>query len=1087
MTDSGQWSDGGGRPVPPIVGIDAGDRGPSAPAPPAEILDAPAVVAVVVACDPGDHFAETLASLGAQDYENLSVLVVDAGSDEPIAERVAEVLPEAYLHRLAGDPGFSVAANQSIELVSGSPFLLFCHDDVALAPDCVSELMSELYRANGGIAGPKLVSWDDDRRLLQLGLGSDRFGVTTDLVERGEFDQDQYDSVRDVFVIPGGVQLIRADLFAALGGFDPTIKTMGEDLDLCWRAHAAGARVLVVPSAKARHREAMAERITPGERRRLLTRHRLRTVLATATSRRSLVNVALAFVLIVIESFYSLLAGRRGQARDVLGAIPWNLTRLDDLRRKRRALKRLRTVSDSDIAQRQIGGSARLAAFSRGQFSAGQDRFSLMWGSVRSSFRGEDSGNVRDATVIGVILTVLLLFGSRHLLTRGVAPVGQIPDVPGSVVLLREWLGGWRSVGTGGPGNAPTALLFLGLIRAAFFWAPGLFDTLLVVGPVVLGPIGVYRLARPLSSPRAGAIGALVYACNPLMVSALSAARWEALVVMASAPFLMATLLRIGGGAPFGPIGGSPGPAVADRNVPVRLLRFGFLVAIVAAFAPAVVPVAVLMCLLAALASLVVGRSGDPRHPALGALVAIIVPVALHAPWSFDVLRGLSWRWLIGPRSPETDFGSLLDLVQFAPGAPPARLLALGLLVAAGVAFVVVREEFLLIVVTGWSMAVAFCGLVWADRRGWIPFDQPIAEIMLVPAAIGLTLAVIAGVRSLELQFTGAGAGAGAGSRLLRLAAVGGGGAVAAMVFVGLLSSLSGVWEAPTQSFSSSTEFLVRQQQTSEESRSFGGRVLWIGDASVLPVDPNVSEGGIEYALSDGGRPDVRSRWTNRSVGATDGIGAQLDLANQGEVVRLGRLLAPYGVDKRRRRRPAGPGPLHGPPGRPRGGDPAVVVSAARPRTGARGAEPGRVPQHLRGRPGPPAAQCRGGPGSQPRRAARRRPGPGVGVHPQPPTRSVADDPARGEPGHGRPRPLRPVRHRGADRAGHRIRRPRRVPRRPGWRGLHRVRPPLAEAAGAARTVPAGGHRWPPGPDPPGGSAMIPDRTAAPGEREATR
>ena len=145
-----------------------------------DVVDIPAVVAVVVACNPGDHFAETLASLGNQDYENLSVLVVDAGSDSPIADRVAEVLPEAYLHRLAGDPGWSVAANQSIELVSGSPFLLFCHDDVALAPDCVSQLMGELYRSNGGIAGPKLVRWADERRLLQLGMGSDRFGVMVD-------------------------------------------------------------------------------------------------------------------------------------------------------------------------------------------------------------------------------------------------------------------------------------------------------------------------------------------------------------------------------------------------------------------------------------------------------------------------------------------------------------------------------------------------------------------------------------------------------------------------------------------------------------------------------------------------------------------------------------------------------------------------------------------------------------------------------------------------------------------------------------------------------------------------------------------
>ena len=58
---------------------------------------APSVVAVVVACDPGEWLEETLTALGAQDYPNLSLLVLDAGAsgDDPTA-RIAQVLPDAY-------------------------------------------------------------------------------------------------------------------------------------------------------------------------------------------------------------------------------------------------------------------------------------------------------------------------------------------------------------------------------------------------------------------------------------------------------------------------------------------------------------------------------------------------------------------------------------------------------------------------------------------------------------------------------------------------------------------------------------------------------------------------------------------------------------------------------------------------------------------------------------------------------------------------------------------------------------------------------------------------------------------------------
>ena len=868
----------------------APDSVPDAP----DLRDIPAVVAVVVASDPGPDFAQTLSSLAQQDYENLSVLVVDAGSDDPIAERVAEVLPKAYLHRLAGDPGFSVAANQSLELVSGSPFLLFCHDDVYLEPDCVSTLMSELYRNNGGIACPKLVSWDDSRRLAQLGMGSDRFGVMFDQVERGEFDQDQYDAVREVFVAPGGVQLVRADLFAALGGFDPGIKVLGEDLDLCWRAHVAGARVIVVPGAKARHREAMEERVNQRERRRLLARHRLRTVLVTAERRTMLNYVPLAFILILLETLYALAAGRRGQARDIMASIPWNLSRLDDIRRRRRLVRRTRSVSDAKVAELQMRGSARIANFSRGQVSAGQDRFSDLVGSVRSSFAGEDAGNVRDAVVISIFLAVLLLFGSRHLLTRGVVPVGQIPAVPDGLSMFQEWLGGWRSTGTGGPGNAPTALFVLAVGRLLFFWGSGLFQTLVAVGPALFAPLAMYRSLRPLSSARAAMVAALLYACNPLVVAMFSAGRWDALVVWAAAPYMLSSLFKLSGHSPFGAAGGPAGPGVADRTEPVRLIRFGFLVAIVATFVPAIVPVAAVTALVFTIVVLATG-DGRPRELALASVVSIVAAVALHGPWSYDLLRSLTWRWVIGPDSPETSFSTLLDLVQFAPNTYPPRVLAFAMLGLAVLALLYVRQNLLYIGLTGWLVAITFWGLAWSDRRGWLPIDVPAPEVLLAMAGAGLCYVVAVGVRTLEIELTTGGL-SGGGLRLRKLGATVGSIGVALMFLVGMLGAFSGSWRAPSSNFASSVDFLVERANTEFEV-PVQSRVLWIGDASVLPLDAIRSDTGIDYVVTDGGMAEVWGRWQAGPVGSTDGIGRQLDLARAGEIVRLGRLLAPYGID----------------------------------------------------------------------------------------------------------------------------------------------------------------------------------------------
>ena len=64
------------------------------------------------------------------------------------------------------------------------------------------------------------------------------------MVEPGELDQEQHDAVRDVFAVPTACMMVRADLFRAIGGFDPAIEYSGDDVDLCWRAHLGGARVL---------------------------------------------------------------------------------------------------------------------------------------------------------------------------------------------------------------------------------------------------------------------------------------------------------------------------------------------------------------------------------------------------------------------------------------------------------------------------------------------------------------------------------------------------------------------------------------------------------------------------------------------------------------------------------------------------------------------------------------------------------------------------------------------------------------------------------------------------------------------------
>jgi GT2 family glycosyltransferase len=174
---------------------------------------APPVVAVVVAHDPGPWFEETLASLASQEYAELSVLVLDAGSRQDVAARVASVLPTAYVRRFEENRGFGATFNEVREMVDGAAYYLVCHDDVALFPDTVALLVEEAFRSNAGVVSPKVVSWDDTERLIHVGMTVDKAGSVVERVQPNEIDHGQHDAVRDVFVAPGGATLVRADLF----------------------------------------------------------------------------------------------------------------------------------------------------------------------------------------------------------------------------------------------------------------------------------------------------------------------------------------------------------------------------------------------------------------------------------------------------------------------------------------------------------------------------------------------------------------------------------------------------------------------------------------------------------------------------------------------------------------------------------------------------------------------------------------------------------------------------------------------------------------------------------------------------------
>ena len=834
--------------------------------------------------NPGDWFEECLASLAAQDYPSLRVLVVDVASTDPVADRVAEVLPDAVVVPKLVNDGYGAAANLALDKVRGAPFLLFLHDDVALEPDAVSILVTEAIRSNAGVCGAKLVDWSNPRLLRHVGAAVDKTGVQAPFAEPGELDQEQHDRVRDVFCVSTGVMLVRADLFGAIEGFDTEIDFLGDDLDLCWRAQVAGARVLIVPDAVARHLEALAVRRPAEGRRRLLTRHRLRTIGVTYGWLHLVRVLPQAMVISLAEMIYALVLGRFRQVGDLVEGWTWNLRRIRNLMRARRRVQKGRRVKDGDIRRLQVRGSARLTAYLRGQIG-GDARWSELARRGRSWAGELRDGPQRLVVLVWFLVAVLLAVGSRHLITRGVPTIGDFADLADPGSMLADFWGGWRETALGSEGVGPLPSLLLGLAGYAVVGATGLLRQVLILGLLPLGAVGCWRLTQPLASRRARLAAAVAYLAVMLPINAVSVGDWRGLLVLAVLPWCLLRVARMSRVAPYGAVGGEAGPGIPSRSFAHQVVALGLLVTVTAAFAPAILLVVPAMAL-AVLAGAIVSGSFLPQlRGLLGAVLSTALGAALLFPWWLQ-LRSADgvWSAVVGPQHlgrPE----QLSDLVRFQVGPWDSWMVVAGLVVAA-VPLLLGRGWRLAWAARAWALILGGYGAAWAAGRGWFGVDVPPTVILLAPAALGLAFAAGLAV----VAYEGDVAGRSFGWRQLTGVVA----AVAGIVWLLPLvsASLDGEWDTPDTDWHEALGFLDVTDTT--ETGSF--RVAWVGADEVLPVAAWPVDDRLSTGTSENGSGDVRTEFRLPDDAGGERLADAMEAGISGSTSRLGRLLAPMSV-----------------------------------------------------------------------------------------------------------------------------------------------------------------------------------------------
>ncbi|MFI6350461.1 glycosyltransferase [Streptomyces sp. NPDC050560] len=755
------------------------------------------VTAVVVSHDGARWLPDALSGLLGQERPVQDVTAADTGSADASAALLTDALGDDRVLHLARRTGFGAAVDEAVrtagpltpddlpylkrpsgwdpvtrtwhdeaydmpELPHGEPeqWLWLLHDDCAPAPDALAELLRvvEAEREAGkdvAIVGPKLHGWYDRRQLLEVGVSIANSGRRWTGLDRREQDQGQHDHVRPVLAVSSAGMLIRRDVFDALGGFDRRLPLMRDDVDLCWRATAAGHRVLIAPDASVRHAEAASRErrsvdcvgrtaTRPGSGGRGASPHKVDKAGAAYTLLANARTAQLPWVLLrlvvgtVLRTLAYLVGKIPGQALDEITGLLATLLRPERIAAARRA--RGRPQLDKGELRPLFppaGATVRLTLEQAAGSLFGSSEADVptggRHGAVESGPGGDDADFLeieqfarlkrvarKPGPMLFLVLLVISLVACRGLLGGGALAGGALLPAPADAsTLWSAYTDAWHAVGAGGTQSAPPYLAFVASLATLLFGSTGLAVTLLLVCSVPLAGFAAYFASRPLVPSRLlRAWAAVAYAFLPAATGALAGGHLGTAVLAILLPLMARAAVA------------ATGLARTGRGSWRATWAYALLLTLATAFTPVVWPIALVLGL-----AVLALRRGDIVAYGLRFLATLAVPLVILAPWSLSLLPTDFFHEAGLP------FGkgdaSALDLLGADPGGPGTLfgLLLAGIVLAALAALL--RSHRVKAVRAAWAAALAgFLFAALSNGSTWAGPATLVYGIALLSAAL---------------------------------------------------------------------------------------------------------------------------------------------------------------------------------------------------------------------------------------------------------------------------------------------------------------------------------------------------------------
>ena len=511
------------------------------------------VVAVVVSKDQPLYLKRNLEALEKQSFKIDRTLVVDSSTSTETSSILEAFVNQSSKHAVLAIQERATFAELSAlaikQVLEGLDNLdeiaiWLVHDDSLPEVHALAELVRALELSPiVAIASPKQLGYENPKLIVQQGLTLTKTLKPFSLINE-ELDQKQHDWMSDVLAVTSNAMLIRANVWAELGGFSLAAPELAADVDLGIRAHQLGFRVVVVPTSRVRH----AELTLRGEREKKWLGGSVKFALAKATNHLRLAHLPLHLsflywlslpLLSVLQIAVLLLVKRPDRILFTLRANLWAFftvrARLRD--RHRASLKSLRPLFATSA---QSKSRARLA------FEIEEQKTNLA--NFQEAPTGRSNLLQRSFAASGGLWIMLgLLAVSFKYFPLGEAALGGF-----ALPLSDSWLQLFANTGASyqfaGLGLAAPSdpfnwvLLFIGSLT---FFAPNLALSTVLFVSLPLAFLGAWRLLSTVTLRNSVKIPlALIYVFWPALSLSQASGNFPAACFAVTLPWLLFALAR---------------------------------------------------------------------------------------------------------------------------------------------------------------------------------------------------------------------------------------------------------------------------------------------------------------------------------------------------------------------------------------------------------------------------------------------------------------------------------------------------------------------------------------------------------------